>query len=245
MLIIPAIDLKDGRCVRLQQGELQRETVFSHNPPEMAQNWEQLGGEFLHIVDLDGAFSGIPRNKGVIEEIRRAIQIPIQLGGGIRDLETIEQYLVLGVNRVIIGTAAYQEEGFISEACARFPGQIVVGIDARNGSVAIKGWAEQTDLSALTLARRCEQAGVAAIVYTDIQRDGMLTGINLAATQALAREISIPVIASGGVAKMEDIVGLMPLAQDGVVGVIVGRALYEGTIDLREAIRVAKKKRVE
>lgn len=245
MLIIPAIDLKDGKCVRLEQGELQRETVFSHSPPEIAKNWERLGGELLHIVDLDGAFAGIPRNKEVIEEIRQAIHIPIQLGGGIRDLGVIEQYLAMGINRVIIGTAAYQREEFVSEACSRFPAQILVGIDARNGNVAIKGWAEQTELSAVALARRCERAGVAAIVYTDIQRDGMLTGINLAATKALAQEISIPVIASGGVANMEDILGLMPLAPEGVVGVIVGRALYEGKIDLSEAIEAVRRNTLE
>lgn len=245
MLIIPAVDLKDGKCVRLEQGEVQRETVFSHHPAEIAKRWERLGGELLHIVDLDGAFAGSPRNKEVIEEIRQEIRIPIQLGGGIRELDVIEQYLALGINRVIIGTAAYQREEFVSEACGRFPGQILVGIDARNGNVAIKGWAEQTDLTAVALAHRCEHAGAAAIVYTDIQRDGMLRGINLAATKALARELSIPVIASGGVANMEDITALIPLAREGVVGVIVGRALYEGKLDLSEAIRAAKENALE
>jgi len=240
MLIIPAVDLKDGKCVRLKQGELQRETVFSRSPAEVAKRWERLGGELLHVVDLDGAFAGVPRNKEVIEEIRQEIRIPIQLGGGIRDLGIIEQYLGLGINRVIIGTAAYQQRELVSEACGHFPGQILVGIDARDGKVAIKGWAEQTDLPSVALAQRCERAGVAAIVYTDIQRDGMLTGVNLAATKALAREISIPVIASGGVARMKDIMDLLPLAEDGVMGVIVGRALYEGKIDLGEAIQAAK-----
>lgn len=245
MLIIPAIDLKRGKCVRLEQGEMERETVFSHHPPEIASKWEGLGAELLHIVDLDGAFSGTPRNKEVIKEMRQAIHIPMQLGGGIRDLDVIEQYLAMGINRVILGTAAYQQEQLLSEACLKFPGQILVGIDARNGKVAIKGWAEQTDLAAVALAHRCEREGVAAIVYTDIQRDGMLTGVNVSATRALAQEISIPVIASGGVAKLEDIIELMPLAQEGVVGVIIGRALYTGKIDLEEAIGLAKKSSTE
>lgn len=240
MLIIPAIDLKEGKCVRLEQGEKQKETIFSLHPPEVARKWEGLGAKMLHLIDLDGAFSGSPKNKEVIKEIRKEIRIPIQLGGGIRTLENIEHYLSLGINRVIIGTSAYKQTGFLSEACLKFPDQIVVGIDARNGKVAIKGWTEQTELSAIALAKQSEKEGVAAIIYTDIQRDGMLTGINLPATQMLAQAVSIPVIASGGVATTEDIKGLLPLAKNGVKGVIIGRALYEGKIDLTEAIRVAK-----
>ncbi|MBW1678889.1 MAG: 1-(5-phosphoribosyl)-5-[(5-phosphoribosylamino)methylideneamino]imidazole-4-carboxamide isomerase [Deltaproteobacteria bacterium] len=241
MLIIPAIDLKNGKCVRLEQGEMRKETVFSHHPPEIARNWEALGAEMLHLVDLDGAFSGAPQNKEVIQEIRQAINIPIQLGGGIRTLKTIDLYLKMGIDRVILGTIAYQHKKFLSEACSIFPSQIVVGIDARDGKVAIKGWAEQTHLSAIDLARRCEKEGVAAIIYTDIKRDGMLTGVNLSATRMVAQTVSIPVIASGGVATLKDIVNIMPLAEDGVMGVITGRALYEGTIDLAEALQVVKK----
>jgi phosphoribosylformimino-5-aminoimidazole carboxamide ribotide isomerase len=245
MLIIPAIDLKNGKCVRLEQGEMRKETVFSHQPPEIARNWEALGAEMLHLVDLDGAFSGAPQNKEVIQEIRQAVSIPVQLGGGIRTLEVIEQYLNMGINRVILGTAAYQQKNFFCEASLNFPDQILVGIDARNGKVAIKGWSEQTDLSAIELAKRSEKEGVAGIIYTDIQRDGMLTGINLSATKTLAQAVSIPVIASGGMATIEDILNIMPLSKDGVTGVIIGRALYAGKIDLGEAIQVAKKNAIE
>ena len=241
MLIIPAIDLKNGECVRLEQGELERTTVFSHYPPEVAQKWEALGAEMLHLIDLDGAFAGTPQNKAVVKEIRQATRIPVQVGGGIRTIESIEEYLNLGINRVILGTAVYQQKNLLSEACARFPDQIVVGIDARNGKVAIKGWAEQTDLSAVQLAKHSAKQGVAALIYTDIQRDGMLTGINLEATRLLARSVSIPVIASGGVATIEDIKNLLPLTKDGIKGVIIGRALYKGTIDLKEALRVVKR----
>lgn len=245
MLIIPAIDLKNGKCVRLEQGEMRKETVFSHQPPEIARNWEALGAEMLHLVDLDGAFSGAPQNKEVIQEIRQVVSIPVQLGGGIRTLEVIEQYLNMGINRVILGTAAYQQKNFFCEASLNFPDQILVGIDARNGKVAIKGWSEQTDLSAIELARRSEKEGVAGIIYTDIQRDGMLTGINLSATKTLAQAVSIPVIASGGMATIEDILNIMPLSKDGVTGVIIGRALYAGKIDLGEAIQVVKKNAIE
>ncbi|MFH0811570.1 MAG: 1-(5-phosphoribosyl)-5-[(5-phosphoribosylamino)methylideneamino]imidazole-4-carboxamide isomerase [Pseudomonadota bacterium] len=240
MLIIPAIDLKNGKCVRLEQGVMEKETLFSHHPREIARQWEALGAEMLHLVDLDGAFSGIPQNKVVIQEIRQAVTIPIQLGGGIRTLDVIEQYLSMGINRVILGTIAYQQKAFLSEACLQFPDRIVVGIDARNGKVAIKGWAEQTDFSAIELARRCEHEGAAAIIYTDILRDGMLTGVNLSATRMVAQAVSIPIIASGGVATIEDIRKLMPLTNDGVRGIIIGRALYEEKIDLKEAIWVAK-----
>lgn len=239
MLVIPAVDLKQGKCVRLQQGEMDRETVFSLNPAETAHAWESLGAEMLHVVDLDGAFSGSPENLTVVKEIRETIRIPIELGGGIRTLETIETCLSLGINRVILGTIAYQEPDFLQQACRAFPGKVAVGIDARNGNVAIKGWAEQTSLSAVELAQRCEHVGVAAIIYTDISRDGMLTGVNITATQRLAQAVSTPVIASGGVATLDDIRKLVPLAKDGVAGVIIGRALYAGTVSLKEAILAA------
>ena len=240
MIIIPAIDLKNGKCVRLEQGKMEQETIFSQDPPAVAQKWEALGAEMLHLVDLDGAFAGSPKNKEVIKKIVHAIRIPVELGGGIRTLESIDEYLNLGINRVILGTVVYQQKNFLAEACAKFPGHIVVGIDARNGNVAIQGWAEQTELSARELAKKSEHEGANAIIYTDIQRDGMLTGINLEATRILAQAVSIPVIASGGVATIEDIKNLLPLMSDGVTGVIIGRALYKGTIDLTEALRVAK-----
>jgi phosphoribosylformimino-5-aminoimidazole carboxamide ribotide isomerase len=245
VLIIPAIDLKNGKCVRLKQGEKQAETVFSHYPPVIASKWESLGAQILHLIDLDGAFSGIPQNKEVIQEIRKAIGIPIQLGGGIRTIQAVEAYLTIGINRVILGTAAYQEKGFLAEACSKFPGRIMVGIDAREGQVAVKGWAEQTDFPAIALARRCEQEGATAVIYTDILRDGMLSGINLHHTREIAQAVSIPVIASGGVATTEDIRNLIPLAHDGVAGVIIGRALYEGTVDLTEALRIAREQSAE
>jgi phosphoribosylformimino-5-aminoimidazole carboxamide ribotide isomerase len=240
MLIIPAIDLKNGKCVRLEQGKMELETVFSQDPSAIARKWESLGAKMLHLVDLDGAFAGAPQNKPAIENIVRAISIPVELGGGIRTLESIEGYLNLGVNRIILGTVVYQQKNFLSEACAKFPGRIVVGIDARNGKVAIQGWAEQTELSAVELAKKSEQEGAIAIIYTDIQRDGMLTGVNLEATRMLAQAVSIPIIASGGVATIEDIKNLLPLTREGISGVIIGRALYSGTIDLTEALSVAK-----
>jgi len=240
MLIIPAIDLKNGKCVRLEQGKMTQETIFSQDPTAVARKWETLGAEMLHVVDLDGAFAGSPKNKPVIEEIVHTIRIPVELGGGIRTLDTIEDYLTMGINRIILGTVVYQQKNILSEACAKFPGRIVVGIDARNGKVAIQGWSEQTEFSALELAKKSEQDGATAIIYTDIQRDGMLTGINLDATRILAQAVSIPVIASGGVATIEDIKNLLPLTKEGITGVIIGQALYKGTIDLREALCVAK-----
>ena len=226
--------------MRLQQGEMDKETVFSYDPPEIARKWESLGAEMLHLVDLNGAFSGSPQNLAAIKQIRQSVRMPIELGGGIRSLKTIEAYLSLGIDRVILGTIAYQEQAFTKEACAQFPGHIAVGIDARNGKVAIKGWSEQTDLSAVELAQRCAKDGVVAIIYTDITRDGMLSGVNLPATRQLARSVAVPVIASGGVATIEDIRKLLPLVEDGVEGVIVGRALYAGTVKLEEALKVAK-----
>ena len=242
--IIPAIDLKGGKCVRLEQGRIDRETVFSSDPTAVACQWEELGAELIHLVDLDGAFAGIPKNKEVIKAIRAIVRIPLQLGGGIRELKVIEEYLNLGINRIILGTAIYQSKNLLKEACARFPGQILAGIDARNGKIAIKGWSEQTELSVITLAKECAEQGAGAIIYTDILRDGMLSGINLEATQKLARSVSIPVIASGGVAKIADIKNILPLTKDGVTGVIIGRALYEGTIDFKEALKVAREEYV-
>jgi phosphoribosylformimino-5-aminoimidazole carboxamide ribotide isomerase len=240
MLVIPAIDLKDGVCVRLEQGLMEKDTVFNDNPAAQALEWQNQGAELLHIVDLDGAFAGKPKNKTAIEAILKAITIPAQLGGGIRDLATIEAYLSLGLSRVIIGTAAQRNPELVREACAKFPGRIVVGIDAKNGMVAVQGWAELTDITAIELARKFEDCGVTAIIYTDISRDGMLQGPNLEATQALAESVAIPVIASGGVSSLKDIERLMTIEQSGVTGVITGKAIYTGAIRLGEAIALTK-----
>jgi phosphoribosylformimino-5-aminoimidazole carboxamide ribotide isomerase len=240
MIVIPAIDLKEGKCVRLEQGLMEKDTVFNDNPGAQARAWQDQGAELLHIVDLDGAFAGQPKNRGAIEEILNAITIPAQLGGGIRDIATIEAYLSLGLSRVIIGTAAQRNPELVREACAQFPGQIVVGIDAKNGMVAVQGWAELTDITAVDLARKFEGFGVSAIIYTDISRDGMLQGPNLEATKALAEAVSIPVIASGGVSSLKDIENLMAIESSGVTGVITGKAVYTGAINLNEAIALTK-----
>jgi len=240
MIVIPAIDLKDGKCVRLEQGLMERDTVYSEDPAATARRWQEEGGELLHIVDLDGAFAGVPKNRAAIEAIVNAIDIPSQLGGGIRDLETIEAYLALGLSRVIIGTAAQRNPQLVTDACRRFPGKIVVGIDAKNGMVAVQGWAEVTDVTAIDLAKRFEGDGVAAIIYTDIARDGMLQGPNLEATRTLAEAVKIPVIASGGVSSLKDIENLLAIEQYGVSGVITGKAIYSGALNLREAVRLAK-----
>ncbi len=240
MIVIPAIDLKEGKCVRLEQGLMEKDTVYSDDPAATARHWQDEGGELLHIVDLDGAFAGVPKNRAVIEAIIKAIDIPAQLGGGIRDLETIEAYLSLGLSRVIIGTAAQRNPQLVSEACRLFPGQVVVGIDAKNGMVAVQGWAEVTGVTAVELAKRFEGDGVAAIIYTDIARDGMMQGPNLEATRALAEAISIPVIASGGVSSLRDIENLLLIESSGISGVITGKAIYTGALDLRQAVGLTK-----
>jgi len=240
MIVIPAIDLKEGKCVRLEQGLMDKDTVFNDNPAAQARAWQEQGAEMLHIVDLDGAFAGQPKNRAAIESIVKAITIPAQLGGGIRDIGTIEAYLSLGLSRVIIGTAAQRNPELVKEACARFPGRIVVGIDAKNGMVAVQGWAEVTGITAVDLARKFEGFGVAAIIYTDISRDGMLQGPNLEATRALAEAVSIPIIASGGVSSLKDIRDLMAIEVSGVTGVITGKAVYTGAIRLAEAVALTK-----
>ncbi|ABQ28198.1 1-(5-phosphoribosyl)-5-[(5-phosphoribosylamino)methylideneamino]imidazole-4-carboxamide isomerase [Geotalea uraniireducens] len=241
MIVIPAIDLKEGKCVRLEQGLMDKDTVFCDNPAEQAREWERQGGELLHIVDLDGAFAGKPANKSAIEAIVKAVRIPTQLGGGIRDIETIKAYLDLGLSRVILGTAAQRNPKLVEEACKLFPGRIVVGIDAKNGLVAVQGWAEVTDVYAVDLARLFEGYGVTAVIYTDISRDGMMQGPNIDATRALAEAISIPVIASGGVSSLKDIENLMAVESAGVTGVITGKAIYTGAIKLAEAVALTKK----
>jgi phosphoribosylformimino-5-aminoimidazole carboxamide ribotide isomerase len=241
MIIIPAVDLKDGRCVRLSQGRMDQESVYSENPVQMAKHWESKGAERLHVVDLNGAVTGTPVHQSLIKEIANSIRIPVEVGGGIRNLETIESYLSLGVEWVILGTVALRNRSLVEAACEQFPGRVILGIDARRGKVAIQGWKEEVSLEAIELAKRFEGLGLSAIIFTDIECDGMGTGLNLEMTGALARAISIPVIASGGVSKIEEIEHLMALESDGVIGVIVGRALYTGLIDLEEAIRVRKK----
>jgi phosphoribosylformimino-5-aminoimidazole carboxamide ribotide isomerase len=236
MKLFPAIDLKDGQCVRLRQGLMSEATVFADDPAAQALAFERLGFEYLHVVDLNGAFEGGPVNGAAVRAILQTLSIPLQLGGGIRSLAQIENWLEEGIARVILGTAAVREPQLVREAARRHPGRVAVGIDARDGMVAIEGWAETSELTAAELAKRFEDAGVAAIIYTDIARDGVLTGLNLDATAALAREVSIPVIASGGLAGMEDIRRLMRPEYAMLEGAIAGRALYDGRLDAAEAL---------
>lgn len=241
MIIIPAIDIKEGQCVRLLQGRMDAETVFSNDPAAMALKWQGQGAEMIHVVDLDGAIAKNPRNKDSIEKIVETVNVKVQVGGGIRNESTIRAYLEMGVHRVIIGTEAIRNPDLVKKACRDFPKQILVGIDARNGLVAVDGWTETTPFKAIDLAQQFEDCGVAAIVFTDIHRDGMQTGPNIEETRRLAQAITIPVIASGGVSTLEDIKNLLPLASDGVEGVITGRALYTGSLNLIEAIDISKK----
>ena len=239
MELIPAIDLKDGHCVRLKQGRMDDDTVFSEDPVAVADHWVKQGARRLHLVDLNGAFAGEPVNGAVVEAIAAAYpQLPVQIGGGIRDLATIEHYLKAGVSYVIIGTQAVKQPAFVAEACRAFPGRVIVGLDARDGRVATDGWAEVSDVQAAELARRFEADGVSAIVYTDIARDGMMQGVNVEATVAMARASRIPVIASGGITDLDDIRALSAVAGEGIIGAITGRAIYEGTLDVAEAQRL-------
>ena len=237
MLLIPAIDLKDGRCVRLRQGDLDDATIFSDDPAAMATQWLDQGARRLHLVDLNGAVAGAPKNQAAIKSIIRAMgdEIPVQIGGGIRDLNTIERYLDNGISYVIIGTAAVKDPGFLRDACSAFPGNIIVGLDARDGKVATDGWSKLTRHDVVDMARKFEDYGVEAIIYTDIGRDGMLSGVNIEATVHLARNVSIPVIASGGVTDLRDIEALCAVEQEGVQGAILGRSIYEGTLDFAAA----------
>ncbi len=240
MIILPAIDLKEGRCVRLEQGLMDKDTVYNDDPAAQALIWQEQGGELLHIVDLDGAFAGVPKNKEAIKAIIEAIDIPSELGGGIRDMKTIEAYLGLGIDRVILGTVAKENPALVEEACKKYPGQIVVGIDAREGLVAVRGWADVTEKKASEMAKEMEGFGVEAIIYTDIARDGMMQGPNIEATRALADAINIPVIASGGLSSLDDIRRLMEIEACGISGVIAGKAIYSGAIDLAEAVALTR-----
>lgn len=243
MIVIPAIDLKGGKCVRLEQGLMEKDTVYSDDPAAQARTWQDQGAELLHIVDLDGAFAGVPRNREAIQAIVSALDIPAQLGGGIRDLATVEAYLELGLSRVILGTVAKENPRLVAEACEKFAGRIVVGIDAKDGKVAVRGWAEVTEMPVVELARKFEDVGVAAIIYTDIGRDGMMQGPNIDATRALAESVSIPIIASGGVSRIEDIENLLAVESSGIAGVITGKAIYSGALDLAAAIELTRRGR--
>lgn len=240
MILFPAIDLKDGLAVRLEQGDMARATIFNRDPAEQARQFEEIGFQYLHIVDLDGAFAGKPVNAAAVERILELVSIPVQLGGGIRDLATIEGWLEKGITRVIIGTAAVRDPELVKTAAKAFPGRVAVGLDARGGRVAVEGWAAVSDLPALDLAKRFEDAGVAAIIYTEISRDGMLTGLDLDGTIALAEAIAIPVIASGGLASMTDIEKLVEPRAQKLAGAIAGRALYDGRLDARKALALLK-----
>jgi phosphoribosylformimino-5-aminoimidazole carboxamide ribotide isomerase len=241
MIVIPAIDLKDGRCVRLKQGLMSKETVYSEIPEEMAVKWYEKGAERLHLVDLDGAIGGRPVNAKSIEKIVKAIPIPVELGGGIRDIETIEAYLTIGVHWVILGTVAYKNPDFVTLACERFPDRIILGIDAKNDLVAVEGWTEETALTPANMAKSYQGLDIPAIIYTDIKRDGMGTGPNVVATRELAETVKIPIIASGGISGIDDVAKLLTIADSGVIGMITGRALYEETLDLADAIKLTKK----
>lgn len=241
MLIIPAIDLKDGHCVRLKQGLMADATVFSEDPGAMAKHWIAKGARRLHLVDLNGAFAGKPKNEEAVKAVVKAVggDIPLQLGGGIRDLDTVERYLDDGISYIILGTAAVKTPGFLHDACYAFPGHIMVGLDAKDGKVAVDGWSKVTGHDVLDLAKKFQDLGVEAIIYTDISRDGMMGGVNVKATVDLARELSVPVIASGGITDLKDVKSLCEAEGEGIIGAITGRAIYEGTLDFVEAQKLA------
>lgn len=243
MLIIPAIDLKDGKCVRLKQGVMDDATVFSDDPGAMAAQWLKKGARRLHVVDLNGAAAGKPKNEGAIKAILAAVgdKIPVQLGGGIRDLDTIERYIDAGVSYVIIGTAAVKTPGFLHDACTAFTGHVMVALDAKDGKVAVDGWSKMTGHDVIDLAKKFEDYGSEAIIYTDIGRDGMLTGVNIKASVELARQLSVPVIASGGITDLEDVKALCEVESEGIIGAITGRAVYQGTLDFTAAQALADK----
>lgn len=240
MILFPAIDLKDGACVRLVKGDMAQATTFNTDPVAQAKEFENLGCEWIHIVDLNGAFEGRPVNDTVVKQIVSDVSLPIQLGGGIRDINLVEAWISLGIKRIVIGTAAVKNPELVNEACRLFPGRVAVGLDAKGGKVAVEGWAEETELTVLEMAKRFEGAGVAAIIFTDIDRDGVMTGPNIAATVALANAISIPVVASGGVSSLDDVQALVDAKCPGIEGVISGRAIYDGRLDVQAAVELLR-----
>jgi phosphoribosylformimino-5-aminoimidazole carboxamide ribotide isomerase len=240
MIIIPAVDIKNGKCVRLLQGRMDAETIYSDQPEAMAAKWARLGAPLIHVVDLDGAFAKSPQNVSSIRNILGSVDVPIQVGGGIRNEKTVHMYLQMGIQKVIIGSEAINKPAFVKKVCKKYPDRVVIGIDARNGKVAIDGWKETTRIEAVDLAKKFEDCGIAAINFTDIHRDGMQTGPNLEAIRRLAEAISIPVVASGGISSIRDIKRLLPLAEVGVVGIIIGKALYSGGLDLKEALDLTR-----
>ncbi|PKN30067.1 MAG: 1-(5-phosphoribosyl)-5-[(5-phosphoribosylamino)methylideneamino]imidazole-4-carboxamide isomerase [Deltaproteobacteria bacterium HGW-Deltaproteobacteria-21] len=242
MIVIPAIDLKDGRCVRLKQGRMSEETVYSTKPEEIALKWFEKGAERLHVVDLDGAIRKTPVHREVVRHIVKAVPIPVEVGGGIRNIDTVRSYLDSGVHAVILGTAAFRDPDLLYQSCKEYPGRIILGLDANEGKIAVEGWTHATELTPIELGKRFANDGLEAIIYTDIQKDGMGTGPNIEATRMLAKGVNVPLIASGGIADVEDVKKVLTLSEDGVIGMITGRALYEGGLDLQEAIRIAKEK---
>ena len=236
MLVIPAIDLKDGKCVRLLQGDFDLSTVYSDHPANIAAKWQEKGAKRIHVVDLDGSRDGLPRNMDVIREIVRVVDVPLQVGGGIRDMKTVDEYISMGVSYVILGTVALKDRKFVLDACASYRGHIILGLDARDGRVAVEGWTESTDRSPVEIASGYEECGLDSIIYTDIQRDGMESGVNVESTKMLAESVDIPIIASGGVADIHDIERLLEVADSGIMGVITGKALYTGALKLEDAI---------
>lgn len=241
MIIIPAVDIKGGKCVRLEQGLMNKETIFSDHPEEMALLWERKGAERLHLVDLDGAVRGKPLNKRAIKNVIDAVSIPVELGGGIRDLDNIEEYINLGIDQIIIGTVAYKNPDLVEEACKRYSGKIIVAIDSKDNYVSVEGWTEPTSIIAIDLAKRFEDIGIAALIYTDIKRDGMRRGPNIDGIREFAKGINVGVIAAGGISSIKDIEDLLPLEEDGVSGIITGRALYDGSLKLEEAMDIINK----
>ncbi len=242
MIVIPAVDIKGGKCVRLEQGLMNRETIFSDYPEEMALQWESKGAERLHLVDLDGAVHGRTINKEPIKKVVDRVSIPVQLGGGIRELDTIDEYINLGIDRIIISTAAYKDPDLVKVACKRYPGKIIVAIDSRDNYISVEGWTEPTNIICIDMAKKFEDIGVAAIIYTDISRDGMKSGLNIDAIRRFATNISVPTIAAGGISLLRDIEDMSESEEDGVSGMIIGRALYDGSIKLEQAIRILKKR---